>query len=465
MSIHSLPPVAPVTGRVVLRVKVPQKLRNLELTLLLISLGLCALALSLVQWGANGKLDWSLLSYGAGLAGLTIGLHLVLRVVARDADPFVVPIATMLNGLGLTMIHRLDLAAGASGWGASGVRQMAWTAIALLIAIATLFLIKNYRTLLRFRYIAMLSGLLLLTMPLWPAIGRTVNGANLWVSIGGVTFQPGELAKISLAIFFAGYLMTTKDSLVKVGTTFAGIQWPRIRDLGPLGIVWILSMGVLIFQRDLGTSLLYFGLFLMMLYMATSRPLWIGIGASLFILGATIAASRLSYVQGRISGWLNAFSSDTYDSVGGSYQLVQGLFGFAEGGFIGKGLGQGQPNLVPLAKSDYIVAALGEELGIIGVFAILALFLILVSRGIRVGFTGTDDFGRMLSTGLGFVLALQVFIVIGGITRAIPVTGLATPFLAAGGSSLVANWLIVALLLRLSDDARASVRAEAGVPS
>jgi len=465
MSNQSLPPVSPVTGRVVLRVKVPQKLRNLELSLLLVSLSLSALALALVQWGANGTLDWTLLTYGAGLAGLTIGLHLVLRVVARDADPFVVPIATMLNGLGLTMIHRLDIAAGASGWGAAGVRQMAWTAIALVIAIATLFVIKNYRTLLRFRYIAMLSGILLLTMPLWPAIGRTVNGANLWVNIGGITFQPGELAKISLAIFFAGYLMSAKDSLIKVGTTFAGIRWPRVRDLGPIGTVWVVSMGVLILQRDLGTSLLYFGLFLMMLFMATSRPLWIGIGGSLFLLGASLAASRLDYVKGRVSGWLDSFDPLIYESVGGSYQLVQGLFGLSEGGFIGKGLGQGQPNLVPLANSDYIVAALGEELGIIGVFAILALFLLLVSRGIRVGFTGSDDFGRLLSAGLAFVLALQVFVVVGGITRVIPVTGLTTPFLAAGGSSLVANWLIVALLLRLSDAARAYVRAEAGVPA
>jgi cell division protein FtsW (lipid II flippase) len=176
-----------------------------------------------------------------------------------------------------------------------------------------------------------------------------------------------------------------------------------------------------------------------------------------------IAGSQIGYVQGRVAGWLDSFNPEVYDAVGGSYQLVQGLFGFAEGGIIGRGLGQGQPSLVPLANSDYVVAALGEELGIIGIFGLLALYLLLVSRGLRVGFTGTDDFGRLLATGLGFVIALQVFIVIGGITRIIPVTGLTTPFLAAGGSSLVANWIIVALILRLSDDARASVRADAGV--
>ena len=459
----AVPPVSPVTGRVVLRIKMPQKLRNIELGLLLGALGLSAFALALVQWGALGTLDWTLLTYASGLAGLTLGLHLVLRVMARDADPFIVPIATMLNGLGLTMIHRLDLAAGSTGWEAAGIRQMAWTAVALVIAIAVLLVVRNYRILLRYRYLAMLSGAILLTMPLWPGIGRTVNGATIWVDIASMTFQPGEVAKIALAIFFAGYLMTARESLRSVGTTFMGVRWPRIRDLGPLLIIWVLAMGVLVFQRDLGTSLLYFGLFLAMLYVATNRILWLVIGGSLFFTGASVAASQLSYVQGRVDGWLDSFNPTVYDAVGGSYQLVQGMFGMAEGGFIGSGLGQGQPNLVPLANSDYIVAALGEELGLFGIFGLLALYLLLVSRGFRVGFTGTDDFGRLLSTGLAFVLALQVFIVIGGITRIIPVTGLTTPFLAAGGSSLVANWIIVALLLRLSDDARANVRAEAGV--
>jgi len=460
---QALPPVSPITGRVVLRVKMPQKLRNLELGLLIFALALSALALALVQWGALGRLDWSLLTYAAGLAGLTLGVHLALRVVARDADPFIVPVATMLNGLGITMIHRIDLATGASGWSAAGVRQMAWTAIALLIAMAVLLLVRNYRVLLRYRYVAMLVGIILLTMPLWPSIGKTVNGATLWVEIAGMTFQPGEIAKIALAIFFAGYLMTARESLQKVGTTLWGIRWPRVRDMGPLLIIWLVAMAVLVLQSDLGTSLLYFGLFLAMLYVATNRVLWLGLGGGLFGLGAIIAASQLGYVQDRISGWLDAFNPEIYDAVGGSYQLVQGLFGFAEGGFIGQGLGQGQPSLVPLASSDYVVAALGEELGIVGIFGLLALYLLLVSRGFRVGFTGTDDFGRLLATGLGFVVALQVFIVIGGITRIIPVTGLTTPFLAAGGSSLVANWIIVALILRLSDDARASVRADAGV--
>lgn len=462
---QTLPPAAPVTGRVVLRIKMPQKLRNIELGLLLAALGLSAFALSLVQWGTVGSLDWSLLTYASGLAGLSLGMHILLRLLARDADPFIVPIATMLNGLGLTMIHRLDIAAGSTGWEAAGIRQMAWTAIALVIAIVVLVLVRNYRVLLRYRYLAMLAGVVLLTMPFWPVIGRTVNGATLWVEFSGFTFQPGEIAKIALAIFFAGYLMTARDSLTRVGTKFLGVRWPRLRDLGPLIIVWLLAMAVLVFQRDLGTSLLYFGLFIAMLYIATNRVLWIVMGGGLFIGGAALAASQMSYVQGRIDGWLDSFNPDVYEAEGGSYQLVQGMFGFAEGGFIGSGLGRGEPSLVPLANSDYIVAALGEELGLFGIYALLGLYLLLVSRGFRVAFTGTDDFGRLLAAGLSCVLALQVFVVIGGLTRVIPLTGLTTPFLAAGGSSLVANWVIVALLLRLSDDARASVRAEAGMSS
>jgi len=288
----------------------PQKLRNLELGLLILALGLSALALALVQWGALGTLDWSLLTYAAGLAGLTLGVHLALRLVARDADPFIVPIATMLNGLGITMIHRLDLASGATGWAAAGVRQMAWTAIALIIAIGVLLLVRNYRVLLRYRYLAMLAGVVLLTMPLWPAIGKTVNGATLWVEIGGITLQPGEIAKIALAIFFAGYLMTARESLQKVGRTFFSIRWPRVRDLGPLLVIWAIAMAVLVLQRDLGTSLLYFGLFLAMLYVATNRVLWLGLGGGLFGLGALIAGSQIGYVQGRVAGWLDSFNPE-----------------------------------------------------------------------------------------------------------------------------------------------------------
>lgn len=458
----SIPPIAPVTGRVVLKVRVPKRLRNLELLLILFALGLSGVAMALVQFGAQGGLDLRVLSYTGGLAALVLLVHLAVRWLAPDADPFVVPIATMLNGLGITMIHRLDIAEGIAGWQAIGVRQIAWTAVALIAMLLVLLVVRNHRILQRYRYVAMFVGVALLALPLFPAIGRTVNGATLWVEIGQVSFQPGEVAKIALAIFFAGYLLTAKESLHIVGRQFLGLRWPRLRDLGPILVVWALSMGVLVFQRDLGTSLLYFGLFLVMMFIATERFIWIVVGAGLFLAGALVVGSQIGYVQGRVAGWLNSFDQSVYEAQGGSYQLVQGLFGFAEGGFIGQGLGQGQPDLVPLAHSDYIVAALGEELGLIGIFGILALYLLLVSRGFRVGYLGTEDFGRLLASGLAFVVALQVFVVIGGLTRIIPVTGLTTPFLAAGGSSLVANWMIVALILRLSDDATKRDRALSG---
>jgi cell division protein FtsW (lipid II flippase) len=306
----------------------------------------------------------------------------------------------------------------------------------------------------RYRYVAMLTGIVLLVLPMLPVIGLTINGARLWVAIGPFQFQPGELAKVALAIFFAGYLVSARDSLSMVGRKVLWMTLPRARDLGPILVVFAASMLVLVFQRDLGTALLYFGLFLVMLYVATGRASWIVLGLTLFLVGAFVASRLLSYVGGRVDAWLDPFNPENYDAEGGSYQLVQGLFGLADGGLIGTGLGRGSPDITPLAESDYIISALGEELGLVGLFAILAMYLLFVSRGFRIGFAGQDDFGRLLGVGLAFVLALQVFVVIGGVTRVIPLTGLTTPFLAAGGSSLVANWIIAALLLRLSDTVR-----------
>lgn len=445
---------APITTTIRIRLRTPARLRNLELLLLVVALGIAAGALALVELGAVGELDPGMFALVAAPAVLVLVLHLVERVVAPEGDPFVVPIATLLTGLGIAMIHRLDIAEGYEGWEAYGVRQIVWASIAIAFAIAGLLIVRNHRVLQRYRYVAMFVGILLLLLPVVPGIGDTGANADVWVQIGIFSFQPGEFAKILLAVFFAGYLVTARDSLSLVGRSFLGLRLPRARDLGPILVVWILSMGVIVIQRDLGTALLYFGLFLVMLYVATGRGSWILIGLALFAAGGWAATRALPYVAGRFENWLDAFNPEVYDRDGGSYQLVQGIFGLADGGLIGTGLGQGRPDLVPLAESDYIVASLGEELGLIGLFAILCLYLIFVARGFRIGVAGQDDFGRLLAVGLSFVVGLQVFIVIGGVTRIIPLTGLTTPFLAAGGSSLVANWLIVALLLRLSDAVR-----------
>jgi cell division protein FtsW (lipid II flippase) len=437
------------------RIRLPQKLRNLELGLLVAACIINAGAIVLVQLGAMGRVDTQLVLLGAGLSALVFGLHIAMRFVARDADPFLLPIATVLNGLGIAMIYRIDIAYGDSGWDSAAVRQIVWSAIAIIAGLATILLLRNHRTLFRYTYLSGLIAIVLLLLPLVPGLGREVSGARVWIGVGDIaTFQPGEIAKIALAVFFAGYLVRNRDSLSMVGRKFLGMKFPRARDLGPLLVVWALSMSVIVFQRDLGTALLYFGLFLVMLYVATSRLSWVLLGLVLFFGGAIIASQTLEYVNGRFRNWLDAFNPEVYEAAGGSYQLVQGLFGLANGGLIGTGLGQGRPDLTPVPQSDYIIASLGEELGLAGVFMILALYVLFVARGFRIGFAGQDDFGKLLGVGLAFVVALQVFIVVGGVTRVIPLTGLTTPFLAAGGSSLVANWIIVALLLRLSDTVR-----------
>jgi len=450
--------IAPSAGRAadkpIRMIRTPRKLRNLELALLVLVWAIDAAAIVLVQLGSVGEIRPSLVLLVAGLSFLTLIVHLVLRFTASEADPFILPIVTLLNGIGIAGIYRIDIAEGDDGWESVAVRQIVWTALAIACAIATLILVRHHRILQRYTYLSMLVCILLLLLPMLPGIGREISGARVWIGVGPFSFQPGEIAKIALAVFFAGYLVTRRDSLSMVGRKFLGLQLPRVRDLGPILVVWAVTMSVIVFQRDLGTALLYFGLFLVMIYVATGRFSWVLLGLVLFVGGALIASLTLDYVHGRMENWLDAFSGDVYSKDGGSFQLVQGLFGLANGGLVGTGLGQGMPDVTPVAQSDYIIATLGEELGLTGLFVILALYLLLISRGFRIGFAGQDDFGKLLAVGLSFVIALQCFIVIGGVTRVIPLTGLTTPFLAAGGSSLVANWIIAALLLRISDSVR-----------
>ncbi|MFE1646274.1 FtsW/RodA/SpoVE family cell cycle protein [Microbacterium sp. P01] len=447
--------------RALRRIRVPQTQRNRELVLLLFAFLINGSAVALVQLGATGVIDAKFLIYCVGLTALVIALHIVLRLRASAADPFVLPIATVLTGVGLAMIYRIDIALKLHGWGAYSTRQLAWAGIATIGALLVVVLLKNYRVLFRYTYVAGFIGVGLLLLPFVPGLGTDAN-ADVWVSLGFFSFQPGELAKISLAVFFAGYLVRTREALTSVGTRFLGMTWPRARELGPLLVVWLVSLGTIVLQRDLGTGLLIFGMFVAMLYVATGKTSWVLIGVVLAAVGAFFASRVLPYVQGRFANWLDAFNPEIIDRTGGSYQLVQGIFGLAHGGLIGTGLGQGRPYLTPLSQSDYIFSSLGEEIGLIGVFAILCLYMVFTSRGIRIGLTGQDDFGKLLATGLSFTIALQVFIMVGGVTRLIPLTGLTTPFLAAGGSSLVANWLIVALLLRISDAVRSRPRVVIG---
>ena len=432
--------------------RVVPRSRNIEAVLLLFVAGINAFELAQIQLSTIEILRPDFWLYWLPLAFASFVIHLILRRRASEADSLILPLGVFLNGLGLAEIYRLDLAKIASGaTDLFAFKQVIWTVLALAATGAVIWFVKSHLVLRRYVFIAMVVGIALLVSPMLPFIGRNINGAQLWIGIGPLTFQPGELAKIALVVFFAGYLVTKRDSLAVVGRKILGVHIPRARELGPILAIWALSLVVLVLQRDLGTSLLYFGLFLVMIYVATGRAIYVVTGLSMFVAGALVASRVMTYVGDRFDAWLNPFDAERYDAIGGSYQLVQGLFGLAHGGIFGTGLGGGLPQLVPLAESDFIITALGEELGMVGLFAILACYLLLVSRGMRIAFTHQDDFSKLLAVGFSFVIALQCFIVIGGVTRVVPLTGLTTPMLAAGGSSLIANWIIIGLLLRISD--------------
>lgn len=439
--------------------------RGTELLLLVLALALGIGAYALVGLGTSGEVPPDVIGYGAGLAGLAVALHLVLRWRAPYADPVILPVTVALNGIGLAMIYRIDFAyelrEKANGFAA---RQLLWTAIAVALAALVLILLRDHRTLRRFTYTAMVVALALLALPLVPGIGKSINGARIWVYFGSVGMQPAEFAKLALAVFFAGYLVTHRDTLALAGSKFLGLQLPRARDLGPILVVWAGSIAVLVFEKDLGTSLLLFGLFVAMLYLATERISWVVIGLLMFVGGAMVAATAFAHVGARFDVWLHALDPDVFDrDPGGSGQVVRGLFGMASGGLFGTGWGEGRPDLVPYAESDFIVPSLGEELGLTGLLAILMLYAVLTQRGMRAAIGVRDGFGKLLAGGLAFVVAWQCFVVVGGVTRLIPLTGLTTPFLAYGGSSLLANWIIVALLLRVSNDARRPAPAARGL--
>ncbi|MGB3258477.1 MAG: FtsW/RodA/SpoVE family cell cycle protein [Ornithinimicrobium sp.] len=436
MSVSTVTAVRPTTGRLT------------ELFLLLFAVAIVLLAYVNVALATSGEIPANLVAQSVGFVVITLGFHVVIRWKAQYADPLLLPIATLLNGLGLVMIHRIDIGQGRGLADGVATRQLMWSALAMILGAAVLFFISDHRILRRYTYLAMVAGFALLLMPLLPFIGHAENGSRLWIKVAGFTFQPGEIAKIALTIFFAGYLVQTRDALSLVGTRFMGLQLPRGRDLGPILAAWGLSAVILIAQRDLGSSLLFFGLFVAMLYLATERISWVIIGLSLFAAGSYLAWMLFSHVQTRVDLWLDPFKPGLSD------QVAKGLMGMAHGGIFGTGLGEGYPQETYFANSDYIVASFGEELGMVGLFAMILLYALLVERGLRTAIGAREGFGKLLAAGLSFSIALQCFVVIGGITRVIPLTGLTTPLLSAGGSSLIANWIIIALLLRISDHAR-----------
>src|SRR4051812_5089642 len=437
---------------------VHRRRRGAELFLLVLALAVGIGAYAAVGIGVEGEVPADLLGYGGWLAGLIVGAHVVIRFVAPYADPVLLPVVAALNGVGLAGIHRLDPAKEADGE-AHGFaqQQLVWMTVGVILFAVTLVALRDHRYLQRFTYTSGLAAIVLLLMPMLPGIGRTINGARIWVHLGPFSLQPGEIAKVLLVIAFAGYLVLHRDALALAGRRVLFVDLPRGRDLGPILAMWLVSLGILVFQQDLGSSLLFFGLFLVMLYVATERPGWLVVGGVLFVAGAAAAYALIPHVRIRFDIWLHPFDYYSAEQGGQSYQPVEALFGMGWGGLIGRGFGDGDPFRVPYANSDFILAAIGEELGLTAVIAVIMLYGLIVERALRTALICRDGFGKLVAVGLGSAIALQVFVVIGGVTGLIPLTGLTTPFLSYGGSSLVANWVIVALLLRISDQARRPV--------
>lgn len=424
--------------------------RGIELSLIVVAVLLCVYGYCAVGLAKHGTVPPGAAGYGAGLGVLALLAHVAVRLRAPYADPLLLPIAVLLNGLGLVLIYRLDLETPADQ---AAPIQLVWSTLGVAFFIVVVLCLRDHRVLQRYTYVSVVGALALLVLPIFfPA----VNGARIWIRIAGFSIQPGEFAKVLLAVFFAGYLAANRNALAYSGRQiwrFRRLQLPTGRVLGPIVAIWLLSVLVLVLERDLGTSLLFFGLFVILLYVATGRTGWIAVGLLLACVGA-LAVGRLEpHVHSRVEDWLDPFASIAAGQ--GPNQLAQSLFAFAAGGMLGTGLGLGHSVLIGFAaKSDFILATAGEELGLTGLSAVFLLYALLVERGYRAGLALRDPFGRLLAIGLASIVALQVFVIAGGVTGLIPLTGMAMPFLAQGGSSVVTNWIIVALLIRISDCAR-----------
>ncbi len=424
-----------------------RKRRGVELFMDVIALALGLGGWALIGINQNGSVpeNWP---WVCGVwAGLALVCHVAVRIRLPYADPLLLPLVIALAGIGLAMIHRLDLISEPPSHDAT--TQLIWTGLGVLLFVLTLVVLRDPRDLQRFPYLLLLLGLFLLLLPLVPKLGMTRGGSTIWIHLGSYSFQPAEVAKVLLTIGFAGYLVDHRDVLTQAGPKVGSLNIPRVRDLGPIVVMWLASLAVLIFENDLGTSMLFFGLFVVMLYVATERIVWPLLGAVLMAAGGWAGYKFAYHVQVRVDSWLHPFSDPDQN-----YQVIQAQYGFAWGGLTGRGWGLGRPGLTPLAKSDFISAAVGEELGILGLMAVVMIYAIIVARGLRTSLGTNDQFCKLLAAGLSFVFALQVFAIIGGVTRLLPLTGLTTPFMSQGGSSMIANWVILAILLIISNQAR-----------
>jgi peptidoglycan glycosyltransferase len=415
--------------------------RNTELSLILLGAVITAGAYTLASLGTTSSIPANIGPFLAVILGLFLAAHLAVRKLAPGADGMLLPLAGLLNGIGYVFIVRLDK-------DLAGL-QATWTAVGIVAFIATLAVVRRPRNLERYRYTFLLVGTGLLMLPLVPGIGRNIKGARIWVSLGPINFQPGEFAKVALAIFFAAYLVEKRELL-------AMATWPRFRPmlpdprhLGPVLLAWGISLIVMTAEKDLGSSLLFFALFMVMLWVATEKIAYLGVGGLLFGAGALFSWSTFSHVQERVDGWLNPWADPNGP---GGFQIIQGWYAMAWGGIAGRGLGLGTPDRIPEVQNDFIFAAIAEELGLIGGTAVLITFLLMIGAGLRVAIQAEASFDKLLATGLTALIGIQTFIIIAGVTRVLPLTGVTLPFVSYGGSSLVANYVLLALLMRISDE-------------
>jgi cell division protein FtsW (lipid II flippase) len=444
-------------------VALPRGRRRTELLMLAFAVGVVLFAYASVGFGLNGKLPSGLAVYGLAFAVIVLVAHLAVRRFAPWADPLLLPLAALLNGLGIVMIYRLQESGRNGNPGnqististSTTTTQVLYSALGIAAFVLVLVFIREVKVLQRYTYTLGVAGLILLAIPaLLPDSMSEVpgTGAKIQIAVGGFSVQPEQFAELALAVFFAGYLVSKRDVLSLAGRRFLGIDLPRARDLGPVLIAWGASLLLLVFESDIGTSALFFGLFVAMIYIATQRTSWLLIGVLLFVFGAYVASKLFSHVGDRFTSWLHPWAGNNPTHL--AYQTVQGLEGLGFGGVLGTGLGHGQPFWTPLVQSDFIMTAFGEELGLTGLMAMLLIFGLMVQRGLRAAVSVRDPFAKLLGGGLAFAIALQVFIIVGGVTNLIPLTGITTPFLSQGGSSLIATWALVGLLMRISDTAR-----------
>lgn len=462
---------SPVSSRAV---RVPTR-RTTELVLLVFAVLIVVGAEAAVEAARDGRFSSRLATYAAVPLGVGVVTHLVIRKVARYADPLLLPIVVLLNGLGLVMIHRLDLGARqqhdlyGTAYAPQAPKQVLWISLGVALFLLLIVVVRDHRVLQRYAYTLALIGVFFLVLPaVLPARFSEVNGARIWIRLPGFSLQPSEIAKILLTVFAAAYLVQKRDVLALAGRRVLSIDFPRGRDFGPLLAVWLVCIAVLVRGHDLGTSLLFYGLFIVLLYVATQRASWIIVGVVLFAAGAYVAYRLFGTVQTRVDVWLHLPDPTPAQRAAGidpSYQLKQSLFGLGTGAIFGTGLGNGHPELVPLPATDFIISSFGEEIGLFGLGGLLMLYALLVARGFAAGLAVRDAFGTLLACGLAFLVAFQLFVVVAGVTRLLPETGLTTPFLSYGGSSLLGSWVILALLLRISDAARRPVSAPPTPPS